>query len=176
MASYTAPYETRQSFKLCHGFNCTFRMPVGLDDKSWKNVMKPFKRPAKNAEKEREKMAAAIALIETYTNEQSGLAPDRGKAETFKAGHGQMDCIDEAVNTTRYLRFLDEEGVLVWHEAREPVHRGYIINGIYPHNAGAVREKETRAVYVIDSYYFDNGEEPAVVPLDIWLDNWRPAN
>lgn len=174
LLQYTDYGETRQNFKLCHGFSCSMRTPVNLEESMWREIVAGFKNPAATPEQEREKIAEAIALIERYVTVKVGLRPDLGRAETFEGDQSQMDCIDEAVNTSRYLRFLDESGAFVWHKAADPVHRGYFVDGIYPHNSGAVREIKSGEVYVIDSYYFDNGEKPAVMKLDVWLDNWRP--
>ena len=123
---------------------------------------------------ERLKIAHAIAQIEKQIIANTGMTPDRGEAHTFEADNGQMDCMDEAINTSQYLKFLEEAGVLKFNEASEPVHRGFFVDGMWPHNSGAVREKATGEIYVIDSYYFDAGHDAAVVPLRKWLDEWRP--
>ncbi len=106
----------------------------------------------------------------------TGITPDLGEARTFEGDQSQMDCIDETINTSLYLQFFDDEGLFKFHEAAPPLHRGYFVNGMWPHNTGAVREKASGKVYAIDSYYFDNGVTPSIVPIDVWLQNWRPEN
>lgn len=85
-----------------------------------------------------------------------------------------MDCIDETINTSMYLKFFEDAGLLKHHTVARPIHRGYFINGMWPHNSGAVQENKTGTIYAIDSYYSDNGGEVHVVDLDTWHAQWRP--
>ena len=85
-----------------------------------------------------------------------------------------MDCIDETVNTDLYLSFLQTAGVFKFHEKTGPLHRGYFVDGMWPHNTAAAVERDSGAVYAIDSYYHDNGVKIDAVEKDVWLDRWRP--
>jgi hypothetical protein len=176
MMPYQDVHDGPHQFKLCHGFACSEKSLVQLEEKQWNKVAAVFKKPAKTPEKERELITKAVAILEVEATKAAKLSLDRGEAETFEADQAQMDCIDEAINTTHYLEFLDEAGLLRHHEAAPPIHRGFFVDGQWPHNSGAVKEKNSGEVYAIDSYYFDAGRPPAVVPLDVWLDEWRPAN
>ncbi len=175
-----APYQDKgaspQNFRVCHGFSCSARTEVHFTDKQWNDIIAVFKEPSKTAAEEREKISRAVALIEKQVTASTGMKPDLGEARTFEADQHQMDCIDEAINTSLYLRFLGDAGVYKWHKAAEPIHRGYFVDGMWPHNSGAVREIETGEIYAIDSYYFNNGIDAAVVPIDVWLDEWRPES
>jgi hypothetical protein len=42
------------------------------------------------------------------------------------------------------------------------------------HWAARMRERETREVYAVDSWFFDNGRPAAVLPLDDWLAGKTP--
>jgi hypothetical protein len=172
------PYEDKNSspkdFILCHGFGCSHKTRVQLTDGEWKRVLAPLKKKAKNAEAERSALAKSVGLMESTVTKVIGATPDQGEAHTFEKDQDQMDCIDEAINTTHYLEFIQAADVLKFHRVHDPVHRGYFINGVYPHNSGAVEELSTGHVYVIDSYYFASGHTASVVPLDVWLNNWRP--
>lgn len=174
------PYQdsgaSPQHFRLCHGFSCSERTNVSLSDAQWNKVLSPFKKKAKNAEFERKQIADALSLMEKEVIADTGMKSDFGEARTFEGDQSQMDCVDEAINTSLYLKFLDQAGVLKFHKAAEPVHRGFFVDGQWPHNSGAVEEIATGEKYVIDSYYFDSGVPPAVVPLDVWLAEWRPEN
>ena len=173
---YQDPADRPEEFSVCHGFGCSYKTPVLLEEKQWHNVMAVFRRKAKTPDAERKKIAKAIARMEKHVATATAMNPDLGQARTFEKDQHQMDCIDEAVNTSLYLKFFAEAGALKFHEVHSPVHRGYFINGVYPHNAGAVRETETGEIYVVDSYYEDNGSKVHIVGLDEWLDEWRPAN
>ena len=171
---YQDSSETPQDFRLCVGFGCSWRVPVGLSEQDWARVTKPLHRKAKTAEGERENIAKVIAQMERRVQANAQLSPDRGQAETFENDQHQMDCLDETINTSRALGFLTDEGLLHFHEVAGPIHRGYFVDGLWPHNSAAVMEIETGERYAIDSYYSDNGEEVHVVTLDEWLDAWRP--
>ncbi len=174
MRAYTDYHETRQSFKLCHGYACTQRTPTGIEDTAWRDILSSFAKAAPTPEEERLRIAKAVGQIENHINQKTGMRLDRAEAVAFETDTHQMGCIDEAVNTSRYLRFLGEEGVFAFHKAYDPVHRGYFIDGMWPHNSGAVQENETSDIYVIDSYYQDSGHPADIVALDTWLDNWKP--
>jgi len=176
LAPYTDAGARPEKFRVCHGFGCSFKTPVWLEEKQWRNVISVFRRTARTPEAERQKIAKAIARMEKHVAKAAGLSPDLGEATTFEKDQHQMDCIDEAINTSMYLKFFADVGALKFHEVAPPVHRGYFINGMWPHNSAAVRELESGGIYVIDSYYEDNGGKVYVVPLDEWLAEWRPAN
>lgn len=176
MMPYSSKSDWPGEFNLCHGFSCSEKSLVTLDEKQWNKVANVFKKPAKSPEKEREQITKAIAILEVESTKDARLQPDFGEANTFESDQAQMDCIDEAINTTHYLEFLDEAGLLKFHDAAPPIHRGFLVDGQWPHNSGAVKEKNSGAIYAIDSYYFDSGKGVTAVPIDTWLDEWRPAN
>ncbi|MCB1592276.1 MAG: hypothetical protein KDI90_07485 [Alphaproteobacteria bacterium] len=168
--TWGTPYE----FQVCHGFNCTNRTPVALDRSEWENILKPFRTPAADAAEERNKIAQYVGLIETTVQQKTGMKPDKGEARTFERDQDQMDCLDETINTSRYLHFLEKRGILKWNEVADPVHRGYFVDAMWPHNSAAVKEKATGQRYAIDSYYRDNGQPADIVALEKWLKNWSP--
>lgn len=166
--------ENPHDFKVCHGFGCSFSTPVSLTKREWAKVSAPLKRRSKTAAAERKKIAKAVALMERVVRKSAGLGKDFGQATTFEKDRHQMDCLDETINTSRTLAFLDGDGLLRFNSVYEPIHRGYFIDGMWPHNSGAVRDNETGEVFAIDSYYSDNGGKVSIVPLATWLDEWRP--
>lgn len=177
LAPWKDPAFTRDHFAVCHGFNCYYRTEAWITDQQWRQVEKIFRPAPGTAEEERVRVARAIGRLETYAGLSSGLNKDRAKAETFEEDRlSQMDCIDETVNTDLYLSFLAEGDLLKYHRPHNPVHRGYFIDGAWPHNSAALQEIETGTVYVIDSYYRAHGAEAYVVPLKEWAAFWRPAD
>ncbi|MFA5592883.1 MAG: hypothetical protein WC989_06190 [Micavibrio sp.] len=165
----------RDDFMLCHGYGCNHMSRAGFDGKQWRKIEAVFKKsPAKTAEAERSKIARAIAMMEEFAGVKTGTAQDRAEADRVRTGPYQQDCIDETVNTNNYLTFLQEGGLLRFHEPAEPAHRGYFLDGAWPHNTAVVREKEGGALWAVDSYYRGNGEEPYIVPRADWLAGWKP--
>jgi hypothetical protein len=69
---------------------------------------------------------------------------------------------------------LDQAGLLRWHEPRGPVSRGFFING-WPHTTAVLAEIETGKIYVVDSWFHDNGIAPETISLDDWMDGWSPT-
>jgi len=173
---YHDPQAAPDNFVLCHGFGCTYQTQVSLEQSAWFRALAPLKEPSKTAQEERAQLAQSIALIERAVQKQTGMRSDFGQAETFEKDQDQMDCLDETINSSRFLAFIEAEGLLKFHVVRDPVHRGFFVDGMWPHNSAAIVEVESGEVYAVDSYYSDNGGEVHVVALDVWLDEWRPES
>jgi len=175
LSKYAPQGQPRTNFTFCHGYSCTYREQTGFTDKEWAMVQKIFRNnPAKTPEGERSKIAAAIAQMERVIGPKTGTEHDEGQATAIKKDAGQMDCLDETVDTSRYLSFLYQDGLLKFYKPADPVHRGYIIDGRWPHNTATIADVKTGERFVVDSFYRPNGQEPYIVPADQWLSGWRP--
>ena len=161
---------TPGQFTVCHGNGCSLRSTVSLAGQPWNQVMAHFNTPAKSPEEEREQISKAIALIEVIIGEKIGSHTDVGQNVYKYYDEGQMDCVDETINTSMYLHFLKESGALRWHKVEKPLHRGFF----WPHNTAVVGEINSGKMYVIDSWFFKNGVEPSIVTAEEWLAGWRP--
>ena len=171
---YTDMSATPEKFSVCHGYGCKYQTPASLAKSQWSKVTSQFHPPATNPEMERRQIAAAIAKMEQLTGEAVGTQTDTGEGGFIRADAWQLDCIDETINTSLYLKFLERDGVLRWHKTAASAHRGYFVNLKWPHNTATVVDKTTGQRYAVDSWFFDNGKEPAIVPVEQWLDGWRP--
>lgn len=163
-----------QAFEICHGYGCTYRTSVGVGEAAWKQVQELFQKAPKDSEEERARIAQAIALMEVFSSQSSGLPKDAAEASSRPEDAGQMDCIDETVNTTQYLTFLEADGLLKFHSVGKPIHRGYFVDGKWPHNAATIVENNTGTSWVVDSFYEESGTHIHIVPPEIWLKNWSP--
>ncbi len=172
---FAGPDTHYQKFTLCHGYGCSQRMDVGLYQYEWNEVLAAFKPAANSAEEERKQIAKGAAIFEKFANKASGLPADHAEASHLPEDDGQMDCIDETVNISQYLDFIEAEGVLSFHAAGEPIHRGYFIDGKWPHNTATITEKVNGQIYAVDSFYRSTGEEPYIIERDVWLANWSPS-
>lgn len=174
LEKYAPQDQSRDAFTFCHGYSCTHKVPAGFDEAEWKKVAQIFRsKPAKTPEAERSKIAAAIARMESVIGVKTGTDHDLAEARSIKEDKGQMDCIDETMNTSRYLEFLEDNGLLQFHERALPVHRGYFLNG-WPHNTATIREIPSGQRYAVDSFYRDNGQEPYILAVEQWLTGWNP--
>lgn len=113
--------------------------------------------------------------MERIIGVKTGTKADMARASMPIKTPYQQDCIDETVNTTHYLGFLHDAGLLKFHTPGLPVHRGYFING-WPHNTASIVDLADQQQYVVDSYYTANGEPPYIMKREVWLGGWRPAD
>lgn len=178
---YAHPAPTLEEFTVCKGFGCRFHRPVSLDSSSWAEVVRMFEPTPSNAEEERARLGRAIALLEIKIGAMIGTRTDRPAAKTSESGRDQLDCIDETVNTTTYLRLLDQEGLMRWHRIGTPAQRGWLLSELvgstnFITNTAVIVETATGASFAIDSYFYANGRPPKIMPLSEWHKNWRPSS
>ncbi|ORU90868.1 MAG: hypothetical protein A6F71_07930 [Cycloclasticus sp. symbiont of Poecilosclerida sp. M] len=134
-----------------------------------------FSPAATTAERERKQIAGAIGQIERYVGPMTKTAydlPGTFEAPLFDVQR-QMDCVDEAKNTTLYLRILREKGWINFHREGYRVNRGFFFNG-WPHTSAMINNPSTGKDYVVDSWFHKNGEPVEIVPLKLWHAGWWP--
>lgn len=154
---------------ICHAYGCRWitRIKIGdADIAMMKRLMAPgIESPAA----ERAAVARVIAAMEQKVGKITGTSADRGYRDFASGGDPtQMDCIDEAANSTSYLLVLDGLGLLHHHTVAHPVSKGFLLDFVYPHNTAVLVEKESGTEYAVDSWVFKNGEQPIIVPLKTW--------
>lgn len=164
---------TPSHFSVCHGRGCTLVSQVSLSPEQWQRIAEVFAPPPADPAAERERIARAIAAFETVVGELTGTAEDRPGNESGGHWSSQMDCIDESTNTTSYLRMLRRAGLLRWHTVEPRATRGYFLFG-WPHTTAVVRDTAGGGRWAVDSFYFENGHPPVIVPLEQWRAGWRP--
>lgn len=170
-------HNTTGAFLICKNYGCAARVMVSFAPADWQQVRADFAPAAANAAEEREQVRHAIALLETLVGPKAGTEHDEAGAPIFTfnlARDGQLDCIDEAYNTTTYLRLMAADGLLKWHDVGQPAERGYFLDR-WPHNTATVIEHGSGTAYTVDSWFHANGEMPETVLLKDWLDGWSPA-
>lgn len=161
---------TPDAFPFCSDHGCEVQQQVSLTPEEWSGIVAPLAEPAPDAAAERQAVAAAVGRFETAVARQAGTGVDRGGTMTFP-GRRQLDCVDESVNTTRFLTMLDKQGLLHFHIRGRPVHRAFA--GGFSHMTATLRE-EGGGSWAIDSWFSDSGEPAEVVALDVWLAGYNP--
>lgn len=162
-------------FQFCNGGTCADVKTVGLSDAEWQQVRELFDPLPQTAEQEREALRQAIGLMERIVGPKTGTATDRGGTFGNSAYPGQLDCNDEASNSTTYMRLMLGDGLLRFHHIEDTKTRGgFLIFG--RHSTAAIREIASGKLYAVDSWFFDNGVPAEVLPLETWQNGWRPAN
>ncbi len=162
------------SFTYCFGHGCSSAVQDAQFGADWEIIEALFEPAAQSPAEERQRMAEAVARFEQVMGPRYGTTADRGGTFTGLGRPGQLDCIDEALNTTALLQMLKNQGLLAWHDVSKPIQRGYIIDR-WPHVTAVVVEQQTDEAYVIDSWFRDNGQKADVVTVGAWLDGWAPG-
>ncbi len=162
-------------FEVCFGGGCAETRLLKLTAEEWQKVATIFDKPAINAEQERQLIAMGVAKLESIVGEKIGTSKDL--AGTFFAGHlsGQQDCNDESINTTTYMRLMRQAGLLKWHEIEDTRTRNFFFNG-WPHSSAVIRDTDSHQQFAVDSWFYDNGAQPVIVPLQQWKAGFRPAD
>jgi hypothetical protein len=162
-------------FSVCYGHTCQYYVTLSLAADDWQYIRNIFSFPAVYAGEEREQIRKAIAYLETIIGEMTGTANDRGENFTGMGESGQMDCVDEATNTSSYLTMMQADNLLKWHTVDYRVSRG-IGSFQAPHFTAVIREKQGGKYFAVDSWFLDNGEPPFIVPLVVWKKGWKPGD
>lgn len=163
------------NFSICYGHTCQYYAVLALNGDEWRKVRSIFSPPAVFAGQEREQIREAIALFETMAGAMTGTSNDKAGNFAGMGEEGQMDCVDEATNTSSYLTMLQTDNLLKWHTVDHRVSRG-ISSFQAPHFTAVIREKESGKYFAVDSWFLDNGEPPFIVPLPVWEKGWRPGD
>ena len=153
---------------------------TSLTANEWGAVSRIFNPPAKSslpdsAELERQNIALAIGVLEDLVGKKVGTNTDL--AGTFNNSEipGQMDCNDEAINTTTYLRLLKQNGLMPLHEIEDTRTRNFFFTG-WPHSTAVLHDIKTSERYAVDSWFYDNGHAAAIVPFAQWKANYQPED
>lgn len=168
-----------QAVDICHGGGCAQMQRVALSDDEWLQVSTIFAYSADTklpvAEHERKQIAQAVGVLESLIGIKTGTSTDR--AGTFNnAGYpGQLDCNDEAINTTSYLRLLRRYDLMKYHEIEDMRTRNFFFSG-WPHTTAVMHEIASGERYAVDSWFYDNGYAATIVPFAMWKSGYTPAD
>jgi hypothetical protein len=171
--SHFIGHPTYSQYSICLHNTCQDIANLSLSNNQWQQINSLFQPLASNAEQERNKIKQAIAMFERFSGQQSPSHLDRAKNDLSLGVHGQLDCIDEATNTTVYLRILAQANLLTWHQQGSRITRG-ILSGNAPHTTATVIETQSGQRFAVDSWFTANGQKPYIVSLEQWEDGWQP--
>lgn len=176
-AKVAAPEPDITMFSHCSSYGCQVVQQVAFEQAEWQRIISVFAEPPKTAFEEREALPKAIAMMEKIIGPKTGTSEDIAKSWTFTfLPKGQLDCIDESINTTTYLQLLDKAGYVNFHDIGTIALRGNRFDLMLLHNTATLIEHDSGISYAIDSWYRANGIEPDVVLLDDWIEGWKPSS
>jgi len=160
-------------FDVCMGGGCAESKHLSLTYEEWKKVTEIFYRagPTVDAKQERQLISAAIGELEKIVGVKTDTTQDL--AGTFHQLKGQLDCNDEAINSTTYMRLMRLGGLIKLHEIEDMRTRNFFFNG-WPHSTAVIREVATGDRFAVDSWFYDNGYPATIVPFAVWKSGYIP--
>ena len=151
---------------VCHGFGCQRKTTFTFGQADIAKMRQLIGQG--DAKAERDGVRRMIAWAEVRVAPVVGSQDDVGGLDLRNSGRaGQMDCLDEATNTTSYLLVAEEAGLLRHHKVARPVARGYFLDGRYPHATAVL--VGPKGPWAVASWPNENGVAPDVMPLDAWF-------
>jgi hypothetical protein len=153
---------------ICHGYTCRIVTPVAFSADDILKIAGELSRGTASAEAERNAVSRAVQAFERIVGARIGTGNDLPGMQFGRGTPDQMDCMDEATNTTSLLVFLAERGFLRHHQVEEPSSRGFFLDGRYPHATAVLSVNGSGEKWAIDSWPRANGEPPVIQPLPIW--------
>lgn len=162
-------------FEVCQGGGCAQMNQLSISAEEWRSVAQLFRIKAKNASEEQLQISQAIGKIEQIIGTKNGTATDRAGTFDNSDYAGQLDCNDEAINTTTYMRLLKSNGLMQFHEIEDTRTRNFFFTG-WPHTTAVIRDAKTKERFAVDSWFYDNGHAATIVPFATWKANFQPAD
>lgn len=157
---------------VCYNYGC-YRTDVVVFSEAQLAEIRELLSSAISAEQERKVLSLVVGRLLGWAGQQSPISADRGGNVEDAGVYGRMDCIDHSTTTTRLLKMLEGRGWLRWHRVVEPVLRTRFL--IFDHWSAAIEERVSAGRYVVDSWFYDNGQPAVVMPFAEWMD-WEELN
>ena len=126
-------------FEVCQGGGCAQINQISISQTEWENVAQLFKIKAPNPAEERLQISQAIGLLEQIVGAKNGTATDRAGTFDNSDTAGQLDCNDEAINSTTYLRLLKSKGLMSLHEAEDMRTRNFFFYWLAAYHSSYTR-------------------------------------
>jgi hypothetical protein len=159
-----------ESVSVCYNYGCVSEAEVFYSDVQLHRVSELL-NDARSDAHERALIGVAVGWMLGWAGQQSPILADRGGNYADDGAHGRMDCIDHSTTTTRLLQLMERRGWLRFHRVLEPALRTSFF--IFEHYSAQIEDLEVAADeprrWVVDSWFFDNGQSAVVMPLDDWL-------
>jgi hypothetical protein len=163
---------------VCHAYTCKMQDTYTFSAKDIAQLsatMNKVKR-ANTPYEERRAVAYAIASMEVMVGNKLGIHDKAGMQFSASGDPTQQDCVDEATNTTSYLLVLQSNGLIKQHTVEGTMSKENLAKGLvklnpvqyWPHWTAVLKENKSGQRYAVDSWLFDQGENPAVVKVEDW--------
>lgn len=171
--------QSQIQFEICSGGGCAALHVVTLSLAELAPIVEIF--AAKNLEStdeavtERTHIAQAIGALENIIGLKTNTSQDRAGTFNNSAYQGQLDCNDEAINSTTYMRLLVAFGFMQYHTVEDTRTRNFFFTG-WPHSTAVMHENASGKRYAVDSWFYDNGAPATILPFEKWKSGVIPAD
>lgn len=165
----SASASASEAVSVCYNYGCLSEDDVLYSGAQLSRVQRLLD-DGRSAVHERALLGVAVGWMLGWAGRQTPISADRGGNYADDGVYGRMDCIDHATTTTRLLRLFERRGWLRFHRVVEPALRTNFL--IFDHYSAQIEEVESSdeaGRYVVDSWFFDNGQPAVVMPLQGWL-------
>ncbi len=167
---------TLEAFDVCSGGGCADIQRVALTQEEWQKIVAIFSNSDKaSAEQERKQLSLAIGKLEDIVGVKAGTSTDRAGTFDNSSYPGQLDCNDEAINTTTYMRLMYSHGLIKLHEIEDMRTRNFFFTG-WPHTTAVIHEVATGRRFAVDSWFYDNGAPATILPFEQWKSGYVPED
>jgi hypothetical protein len=165
------PLPSSLGLIVCHGFGCRGRTEVDFSASDRMKMAQILRAGQASSASERRAIAAAVAWFDRRVGPEAGTQHHVARAGLAQMSDPspQFDCIDASRNTTSLLLVLDELHLLKHHLVENPVARGALLDGRWPHATAVVVEVASQKEWAVDSWTHAAGERPDIMPLEQWL-------
>ncbi len=155
--------------RICSGFGCVIKDRFTFSAEDQAKLVRLMEAGKGSPEAERKILAEVIGVMEAMARRKLRYRPDVKKSyQVNKGKRGQMDCVDESLNTIGYLNYLKSLGLLRHHQPDQSyATRGFILDGRYPHKSASMRDASGRR-WTVDSWYRGDGQPAQVMPHKQW--------
>ncbi len=168
------------TLRICFNWSCARTQIMTFTAEEMSGVAAQMAVCSGTAQRDRlQRVRIAMWQLELLAQKyQPALANDQSINAQEVGVEGRMDCVDNASNTTTYLRILEDLGALPgWIVSSPRVRMATSINRA--HWTAVVIDAASAQRWSVDSWYRENGHLPFVVPLDDWLFEslgWEPPH
>lgn len=167
------PLPSPAGMTVCHGFGCRARTEVAFSAADRAKLAQILRAGQASPAAERRAIAEAVAWLDRRVGPETGTRHHVARAGLFQMSNpeSQFDCVDASTNSTSLLLVLDELHLLKHHRVEQPVSRGFLLDGRWPHATAVVAELPSQKEWAVDSWTHPAGERPDIMPLEQWLAN-----
>ncbi len=154
-----------EAIPICYNFGCNTLEVIAITPQEWGEASGWFAVPAATPDQERRQIQQAVGWLEVIAGRYTPIHRDLGLNNLDHGRLGQMDCIDESMNTMTFLRLLEQYGLLRHHRVLDRAYRRTMWD---QHWAGQIEELASGDHWVVDSWFQDFGKLPYLQRTEDW--------